>query len=162
MRPVDGVYMGWWPGEGDGLKWIAHYGIPVWQRFFLQCHGLQRCEAEHPYSRIPPPAPLENKVYVALILSDGDNVQYMQHTMKVGWETRLAAAFRIGWTASPWRLDLDPAMLDYYWSTATRTTVLVSGPSGPVMRASTTGVRPMWRHLPGYPPRISNAAACAS
>src|ERR1700722_3078244 len=29
MTPVNGVYMGWWPSEGNGLTWIASYGIPV-------------------------------------------------------------------------------------------------------------------------------------
>ncbi|MBU6410287.1 MAG: hypothetical protein KGR98_07860, partial [Verrucomicrobia bacterium] len=29
MRPVGGVYLGWWPDETSGLQWIAQYGIPV-------------------------------------------------------------------------------------------------------------------------------------
>jgi len=131
MRPVDGVYMGWWPGEGDGLKWIAHYGIPVLASdFFCNATVFSGVRRSIRIPEIPPPPPLENKVYVALILSDGDNVQYMQHTMKVGWENAPRGSVPIGWTASPLAVDLDPAMLDYYWSTATTNDCLVSGPSG--------------------------------
>jgi hypothetical protein len=131
MKPVDGVYMGWWPGEGDGLKWIAHYGIPVLASDFF-CNATVFSGVAHAIRvpEIPPPPRLENKVYVALILSDGDNVQYMQHKMKMDWDKSARGAIPIGWTASPLAVDLDPMMLDYYWSTATTNDCLVSGPSG--------------------------------
>jgi hypothetical protein len=131
MTPVEGVYMGWWPGEGDGLEWIARYGIPVLASDFF-CNGtvFSGVGRSIRIPAIPPPPPLENKVYVALILSDGDNVQYMQHTMKMDWENAARGTIPIGWTASPLAVDLDPVMLDYYWSTATTNDCLVSGPSG--------------------------------
>jgi hypothetical protein len=131
MTPVDGVYMGWWPGEGDGLQWIARYGIPVLASDFF-CNATVFSGAARPIHipEIPPPPRLENKVYVALILSDGDNVQYMQHTMKMNWENAARGTIPIGWTASPLAVDLDPMMLDYFWSTATTNDCLVSGPSG--------------------------------
>jgi hypothetical protein len=131
MTPVAGVYMGWWPGEGDGLKWIARYGIPVLASDFF-CNATVFSGVGHPINipEIPPLPPLENKVYVALILSDGDNIQYMQHTMKVDWEAPVRGTIPIGWTVSPLAVDLDPMMLDHYWSTATTNDCLISGPSG--------------------------------
>ena len=131
MKPVDGVYMGWWPGEGDGLQWIAKYGIPVLASDFF-CNGSVFSGVTGPITipEIPPPPPLENKVYVALILSDGDNIQYMQHAMKKDWENPVRGAFPIGWTASPLAADMDPMMLAHYWSTATTNDCLISGPSG--------------------------------
>jgi hypothetical protein len=131
MKPVHGIYIGWWPGEGDGLEWIAQYGIPVLASDFF-CNGTVFSGVRHPI-RIPPiptPPPLENKVYVALILSDGDNVQYMQHAMKKNWKDPARGTIPIGWTASPMTVDLDPMMLDNYWKTATTNDCLVSGPSG--------------------------------
>jgi hypothetical protein len=131
MKPLDGVYMGWWPGEGDGLKWIAQYGIPVLASDqFCNATVFSGVGQAIRIPEIPPPPPLENKVYVALILSDGDNVQYMQHTMKMGWENAVRGKIPIGWTASPLAVDLDPMMLDYYWNTATTNDCLISGPSG--------------------------------
>ena len=131
MKPLGGVYMGWWPGEGDGLEWIAHYGIPVLASDFF-CNATVFSGVAHAINipEIPPPPPLENKVYVALILSDGDNIQYMQHAMEMDWENGVPGDIPIGWTASPLAVDLDPMMLDHYWSTATTNDCLLSGPSG--------------------------------
>jgi hypothetical protein len=131
MTPAHGVYMGWWPGEGDGLEWIAHYGIPVLASD-LFCNASVFGGVTHriqvpPIPKLPP---LENKVYVALILSDGDNAQYMQHGMKVNWKKSVRGRIPIGWTVSPLAAELDPAMLDYYWTTATTNDCLLSGPSG--------------------------------
>ena len=105
--------------------------FPCWRAIFLQCHRVQRCD--HIDINVPPipnSPPLENKVYVALILSDGDNVQYMQHGLKTHWEKPVRGAIPIGWTVSPLAVELDPVMLDYYWTTATTNDCLISGPSG--------------------------------
>jgi hypothetical protein len=131
MKPLHGVYMGWWPSEDKGLKWIAQYGIPVLASDFFRNGSVfsgVACHVRIP--AIPTPPPLENKVYVAFILSDGDNIQYMQHTMKVNWEKPGRGNLPVGWTVSPLTLDMDPMMLDYYWNTATTNDCLVSGPSG--------------------------------
>jgi hypothetical protein len=131
MTPLDGVYIGWWPSEGDGLAWIANYGIPVLASDFYRngsvFSGVQ-CPIRFP--PIPPPPPLTNKVYVSLILSDGDNIQYMEHVMKMWWENPARGKVPIGWTVEPLACDLDPAMLDYYWSTASSNDCLISGPDG--------------------------------
>ena len=131
MTPVNGLYMGWWPSEGNGLTWIANYGIPVLASDFYRngsvFSGVQRAINIPP---IPPPPPLTNKVYVSLILSDGDNVQYMQHVMKMWWGSPDRGKVPIGWTADALACDLDPAMLDYYWSTASSNDCLISGPNG--------------------------------
>ena len=131
IKPVHGVYMGWWPGEGDGLEWIAQYGIPVMASDFF-CNATVYGGITSPINvpPIPKPPPLENKVYVAMILSDGDNVQYMQHKMKVIWDKPVRGTIPIGWTVSPLSVEFDPAMLNYFWSTATTNDCLVSGPSG--------------------------------
>ena len=131
MAPVGGVYMGWWPDEAAGLSWIAQYGIPVlasdWFDNASLFGGVTTPVAIPP---IPPAPPLQNKVYVSITLSDGDNVQYMQHYMKKNWGNAARGSVPMGWTAQPLAADLDPAMLNYYWSTATTNDCLVAGPSG--------------------------------
>jgi hypothetical protein len=131
MTPIGGVYMGWWPDETSGLTWIAAYGIPVlasdWFDNASLFGGVATPVAIPP---IPPAPPLQNKVYVSLTLSDGDNVQYMQHHMKHNWGNAARGSTPMGWTAQPLATDLDPAMLNYYWSTATTNDCLVAGPSG--------------------------------
>jgi hypothetical protein len=131
MTPANGVYIGWWPSEGNGLGWIAQYGIPVLASDFLRNASLFS-GVPHAINvpEIPPPPPLQNKVYVALILSDGDNIQYVQHAMKINWNNSARGSVPIGWTISPLTADLDPTMLAYYWSTASKNDCLISGPSG--------------------------------
>jgi hypothetical protein len=131
MTPAGGVYTGWWPSEANGLNWIYQYGIPV-----LASDYLVNASVFGGVSRtinvpdIPLPPPLQNKVYVSMILSDGDNIQYMQHAMKMNWDNLDRGGIPIGWTVSPLAADVDPVMLNYYWSTATTNDCLISGPSG--------------------------------
>lgn len=131
ISPMNAVYIGWWPSEGNGLTWIANYGVPVLASDFFRngsvFSGVQRAINIPP---IPPPPPLTNKIYVSLILSDGDNAQYMEHVMKMWWENPNRGKVPIGWTIDPLVCDLDPAMINYYWSTASSNDCLISGPDG--------------------------------
>ncbi len=131
LRPAAAVYMGWWPDEEAGLKFAGQRGIPVLASDYFQNGSvfsgvIQPIAAPPP----PPPPPLENKIYVAFYFSDGDNVQYMQHRLKKMWDDPARGKIPLGWTVSPLAADLDPAMLNYYWRTATTNDCLVSGPSG--------------------------------
>ncbi|MEI9863485.1 MAG: hypothetical protein WDN00_02810 [Limisphaerales bacterium] len=125
------VYIGWWPSEANGLNWITAYGIPVLASDFMRNSslfgGVTRAVN---VPEIPPAPPLQNKVYVSLLLSDGDNIQYMQHVMKMWWGNNARGKVPIGWTVSPLAADMDPVMMNYYWSTATTNDCLISGPSG--------------------------------
>jgi autotransporter-associated beta strand protein len=131
MTPVGGVWMGWVPTEGPDVKWLAQFGIPVLASDFLQNGTL--------YSGVPsainvPPIPakptLQSKIYVSFLLSDGDNVQYMQHRMRANWDDPDRGSVPIGWTTTSLACDIDPGMLNYYWRTATTNDCLISGPSG--------------------------------
>ena len=131
MSANKSIYMGWWPSEGNGLNWIAQYGVPVLASDYLR-NGSVFSGITQPINvpEIPPPPPLENKVYVSLILSDGDNIQYMQHVMKMRWNTSTRGTIPIGWTVTPMSVEMDPMMLNHFWSTATTNDCLISGPSG--------------------------------
>ncbi|HEY1789857.1 MAG TPA: LamG-like jellyroll fold domain-containing protein, partial [Verrucomicrobiae bacterium] len=131
MSPVNGVYIGWWPSEGNGLTWIANYGIPVLASDFFRngsvFSGVSRTINVPP---IPAPPPLQNKVYIALVVSDGDNAQYMEHVMNMWWQDPARGTLPLSWTIDPLVSVLDPAMINYYWSTASTNDCLISGPSG--------------------------------
>lgn len=131
MTAVDGVYIGWWPNESADMEWIAQYGIPVMASDLFDngtVYGGVTTNISIPV--IPTAPPLQNKIYVSITLSDGDNVQYMQHTMYQNWQTSARGKVPIGWTVQPLLADFDPEMLNYYWSTATTNDCLVTGPSG--------------------------------
>lgn len=131
MTPVDGIYLGWWPNEGPDLNWIGQYGIPVIASDYFDNASIYSGDAT-PISvpPIPPPPPLQNKIYVSITLSEGDNAQYMQHAMYLNWQSSARGTIPLGWTVQPLLADFDPGMLNYYWSTATTNDCLVSGPSG--------------------------------
>ncbi len=125
------AYMGWWPAEGPGVERGSRHGIATVASDYatnLTVHGGMPREVRVP--RVPPKPILENKVYVAFILSDGDNLQYVEHLMRKLWNNPDRGKVPIGWTVSPAMLDAMPGALDFYHSTSTANDNLISGPSG--------------------------------
>ncbi|WP_156970859.1 GxGYxYP domain-containing protein [Andreprevotia chitinilytica] len=125
------VYMGWWPEEGSGVTAASQYGIATVASDYatnLTLHsGMPRTVTP---KAIPPTPALQNKIYVAFILSDGDNLQYVEHLARKLWNDPGRGQVPMGWTMSPAMLDAMPGALNYYWSTATSNDELLSGPSG--------------------------------
>ncbi len=80
-----------------------------------------------PYVQMPG---LQNKVYVTLTMSEGDNIQYDEHRLRQIWDDPNRGKVPINWSISPLLLDLGPAMLNYYQATQTTNDFLVAGPSG--------------------------------
>jgi hypothetical protein len=125
------VYMGWWPEEGPGVERGSRYGIATIPSDYatnLTVHsGMSRTVNVKP---IPPRPALANKIYVAFILSDGDNLQYVEHLMRKLWNDPGRGQVPMGWTVSPAMLDAMPGALNYYYASSTANDNLVSGPSG--------------------------------
>ncbi|TKC09755.1 hypothetical protein FA047_06180 [Pedobacter frigoris] len=124
-------FMGWWPEEAPGVERASKYGIATiasdWCTNLTLHSGTSRTVNVKP---IPPKPVLKNKIYVAFVLSDGDNLQYTEHLMRKLWNNPDRGAVPIGWTVSPAMLDAMPAALNYYWQTSTINDNLISGPSG--------------------------------
>lgn len=129
--PAGANYMGWWPEEGPGVERGSIYGISTiasdWATNLTVHSGMPRTVNIKP---IPPKPALQNKIYVAFILSDGDNLQYVEHLMRKLWNNPDRGAVPIGWTLSPAMLDAMPGALNYYSQTSTNNDNLISGPSG--------------------------------
>jgi len=124
-------FMGWWPQEAPGIERASKYGIATiasdWCSNLTFHSGTSRIVNIKP---IPPKPALKNKIYVAFILSDGDNLQYTEHLMRKLWNNPDRGKVPMGWTVSPAMLDAMPAALNYYWQTSTKNDNLISGPSG--------------------------------
>lgn len=129
--PPGSNYMGWWIDEAPGVQRASQYGIATiasdWCSNLTMHSGMPRSVTLKP---IPPKPPLQNKLYVAFILSDGDNLQYVEHLMRKLWNNPDRGSVPMGWTLSPAMLDAMPGALNYYWQTATDNDNLISGPSG--------------------------------
>ncbi len=124
-------WMGWWPSEGPGVSEASKYGVATIASDFatnLSVHsGMSRTIHVPP---MPAKPPLQNKLYVAFILSDGDNLQYVEHLLRKLWANPDRGKVPMGWTLSPAMVDAMPGALNYLWTTATPNDCLLSGPSG--------------------------------
>lgn len=129
--PAGSAFMGWWPEEGAGITRASSYGIATVASDYatnLTVHsGMPRTVMVKP---IPPKPVLKNKIYVAFIISDGDNLQYVEHLMRKLWNNPDRGSVPMGWTLSPAMLDAMPGALNFYHQTATNNDNLISGPSG--------------------------------
>jgi hypothetical protein len=129
--PPGSNYMGWWPQEGPGVDRVSQYGITTIASDYctnLTVHsGMPRTINVKP---IPPKPVLQNKIYVAFIMSDGDNLQYVEHLMRKLWNNPDRGSVPMGWTLSPAMVDAMPGALNFLHQSATVNDNLISGPSG--------------------------------
>ena len=129
--PAGSNCMGWWPEEGSGVTKASNYGIATIASDFstnLTFHsGMPRTINIKP---MPSKPTLENKIYVAFVLSDGDNLQYVEHLLRKLWNNPDRGKVPMGWTMSPAMVDAMPGALNYYHKTSTVNDNLISGPSG--------------------------------
>ena len=129
--PAGSNILGWWPEEQPGVDRVSNYGFTTIASDYctnLTFHsGMPRLIDPRP---MPAKPELQNKIYVAFILSDGDNLQYVEHLFRKLWSNSDRGAVPMGWTVSPAMVDAMPGALNYYHKTATDNDNLISGPSG--------------------------------
>jgi hypothetical protein len=125
------TWMGWWPSEGPGVTEASKYGVATVASDYasnLTLHsGMPRTINVTPMPNKPA---LQAKIYVAFILSDGDNLQYVEHLLRKLWDNPDRGKVAMGWTLSPAMVDAMPGALNYFWTSATANDCLLSGPSG--------------------------------
>ncbi len=133
MRPGLDYFSGWFVdgNEGGGIGLNSKYGIASVPSDYYNnytIHASLSREIEMPTVTKKPE--LENKYYIAFVISDGDNLQYVQGSMKGKFDARGRGKYPISWTIATSLLDAGPQMLNYYYKNATELDCFVSGPSG--------------------------------
>ena len=132
--PIDTYYAGWWPEEGSGVGYGTSKGVITVPADFYENYTVYSGQSRQlSIPTVPAKPTLENnKIYVSLNMSDGDNIQYNQHVMRMSgwWGSSDRGKVPIGWTCSPALLDAGPQILNYYYKTSTANDVLICGPSG--------------------------------
>ncbi len=110
-------------GEGPGVSLFAEFG-----KYLV---GSIDCANLSVHSGLPVPAPRQkpappapklqaDKVYVAIVISDGDNLPVLTSgNFPQLWQDKVRGQFPIGWTMSPSARILIPDVVDYYFSGAT-------------------------------------------
>ena len=131
MKPGESLVTGWFPEERSGVGMTAEYGLStIPSDFYMNATVYAGMSQPVHYPKVSKMPELENKIYLALFLSDGDNVQYCQHAMSQLWDKEGRGSIPINWTISPGLVDFGPALLNYYYDTATENDCFASGPSG--------------------------------
>ena len=132
MEPGKAICMGWYTEERSGITTATSFGLStVPGDLFCNYTVYAQDKPIHYRPEVDLPA-LENKIYCAPFISDGDNVQYIQRFMRKYWDNYRDSRGKscINWTVSPSLVDIAPDILNYYYDTATDKDCFVSGPSG--------------------------------
>jgi len=147
MTPGQAVVLGWYTTERSGIVTATSYGIgTIPADFYISGTVYGGNDHRIRVPAVPTRPALQNKIYICLFISDGDNAQYMQRAMRKIWDqnTSSRGVYPLNWTVAPGMVDLGPALLNYYYTTATTKDCFVAGPSGmgyimPVNTLSETG-----------------------
>jgi len=147
MTPGQGIVLGWYTTERSGIVTATAYGIgTIPADFYISGTVYGGTDHRIRVPIVPNKPTLSNRIYICLFISDGDNAQYMQRAMRKIWDqnTSSRGIYPLNWTVSPGMVDLGPALLNYYYTTATTKDCFVAGPSGmgyimPVNTLSETG-----------------------
>ncbi|QDU55563.1 GxGYxYP domain-containing protein [Aeoliella mucimassa] len=133
MPAGNAVVLGWYTTERSGVTTATHYGIGTMPAdHFMNSTVFSGGDHTIHHPEVPPTPELQNKLYVAMLLSDGDNIQYTQHALRRIWDRSADARgdMPISWTISPGLVDIAPSIMNYYYQSATPNDCFISGPSG--------------------------------
>lgn len=131
--PSTSIALGWYTTERSGITTATKYGIgTVPADFYMSGTTFGGTDHTIQVPSVPTKNAVENKVYIAYYVSDGDNIQYVQGYMKELWDQSAndRGYVPINWTTSPALVDIGPGILNYYYTTATDKDCFVCGPSG--------------------------------
>ncbi len=133
MKAGEGIALGWYATERTGITTASEFGIGTMPAdHFMNATVFAGTDHRIKIPPVPKKPALENKVYVAIFISDGDNIQYTQHAMRRNWD-RIGDSrgkVSLNWTIAPGLVDIAPAILNYYYGTSTPNDCFVTGPSG--------------------------------
>jgi len=133
MKAGEAIALGWYSTERSGITTASAYGIGTMPADFYVSSTLFSGTSHSIKVPVVPRKPaLENKVYISIFVSDGDNIQYTQHAMRIGWDRNasLRGKIPLTWTIAPGLVDIGPAIMNYYYGTATAGDCFATGPSG--------------------------------
>jgi GxGYxY sequence motif in domain of unknown function N-terminal/GxGYxYP putative glycoside hydrolase C-terminal domain len=74
--------------------------------------------------------PEVNKVYVCLLWSDGDNIQFDQNGLFSVWHDPARGSIPVGTPLNPGLQELNPTLMDYFYTNKKPNDELISGPCG--------------------------------
>jgi len=133
MQAGNAIILGWYSSERSGITTASEFGIGTLPAdHYISGSVFSGSDHQIRIPTVPKKPPLANKVYVAIFISDGDNIQYTQRAMRRIWDGASAVRGQVplNWTIAPGLVDIGPGILNYYYTTATPLDCFVTGPSG--------------------------------
>ncbi|NQT53262.1 hypothetical protein HQ576_14475 [bacterium] len=108
-------------GEIGGVRFCGSYGKVLVCTNLLPNVAVMsgvRLERLAPPPPLPAPKLQRDRVYIALTLSDGDNLNTFHHYFRRYFEHPAHGTFPIGWGMGPTILDLTPAIAQWFYEHA--------------------------------------------
>ncbi|MBN2786648.1 MAG: discoidin domain-containing protein [Pontiellaceae bacterium] len=133
MEAGRAIALGWYSTERSGITTASEFGIGTLPAdHFVSASVYSGTDHHIRIPAVPKMPALENKVYITVFISDGDNIQYTQHAMRKIWDAAAGSRGKVPltWTISPGLADIAPGIMNYYYSTATALDCFATGPSG--------------------------------
>lgn len=133
MEAGAAVALGWYTSERSGITTASEFGIGTLPAdHYLSASVFSGSDHRINIPAVPRMPELEDKVYVAVFISDGDNIQYTQHAMRQVWDRtkEIRGKMPLSWTIAPGLVDIGPGIMNYYYGSATPADCFVTGPSG--------------------------------
>ena len=118
MKAGEAIALGWYTSERSGITTASEFGIGTMPAdFFMSGSVYSGTDHRIRIPAVPKMPELENKVHVALFISDGDNIQYTQHAMRQVWDRTESIRGRmpLNWTIAPGLVDIAPGIMNYYY-----------------------------------------------
>jgi GxGYxY sequence motif in domain of unknown function N-terminal/GxGYxYP putative glycoside hydrolase C-terminal domain len=131
--PANTPIMGYIPHEGPDVADLSSLGHFLNASDFLRNASVWASMPSPSSLHETQPAPIAaqpNTVYVAFLVSDGDNAQYMQHRMTQVWQGPYLGSVPEGWTVAPAAVEFAPTVLQYLNSHLPSNSEFDAGPSG--------------------------------
>lgn len=142
-RPANTPILGYIADEGPDVADLSSLGHFLNASDFLENESDWAAVASLPSLTQPSPAPVRadaNTVYLAFVVSDGDNAQYVEHHMFDLWTagTDLGTVPE-GWSMAPGMADFAPSLIRWFYRHLPRDSELLAGPSGVGYATQMTG-----------------------
>jgi len=99
-----------------------------WARNLSTTSGLPRPELTQDHA--PPVETVDNTIYVAFALTDGDNVAYSLDTLWRQWNDPARGQVPIGWEVSFNLIDIAPQAIRYYYETKSENDMFIAPACG--------------------------------
>ncbi len=125
-----GLYRGL--GESEVVEIVsrfAKYQMVTGSTPNLSVYSSLPASPLHQKRRTPPPF-RPDRVYVAVIVSDGDNLNYWYERFPKLWSDSARGTFPIGWSIGPSGLDVEPPFYRRIYARATENDCFVAAVSG--------------------------------